>query len=140
MAFKDKLKATIEAKGGNTQENLSHIADLARAVQPDFTLAYLTRLLLGYPARPEDYQALGAALGISPADLVERNESKEAENRRKAGQFVSERMKRPDLAEQFEQYVEGSARFRTQNVTSDELYVLVHEFFESICDDDEELT
>ena len=33
MPFKDKLKAAIEARGGNTQENLSHIPDLARTVQ-----------------------------------------------------------------------------------------------------------
>ena len=132
MAFKHVLKAKIEANGGNTQENVSRIASLARIVQPDFTLAYLTKLMLGFPARPEDYQALAAALGISPTDLVEGTESRERENRNKAREFVSARLKKPELADAFVKHVEASAKFRDQNLVHTDLYVLFNDYDEDL--------
>ena len=140
VAFKDKLQALIEERGGRAQENFYHIAELAREIQPDFTPAYLSRLLLGHPARPEDYQALAAALRVLPADLVDSPDTTEAENLRKVHKFLSERMKRPDLYEPFVEHLVTSAEFRVQNLETDDLYIQFNDFIELWHSERDELT
>ena len=140
MAFKDKLRSLIEEKGGRTPENLSRIAGLAREIVPDFTPKYLARLLLGHPARPEDYQALAVALGVPPHSLIDDPESMEQENLRKVRKFVSDRMGRPDLEEEFIEYLCANVKFRSPNLTPDDLYSSFNEFLEIIHEDEEELT
>lgn len=138
MAFKNLLQKAIETNGGRTPENLSRIVGLAREIQPDITLRYLSRLLTGHPARPEDYQALGAALGVSPANLIEDEKPKLADNRRKARQFAIERMKRPDMAEDFVMMLETAGKFRNQILAYDDMYVVFNELLQSIYGSDDE--
>ena len=140
MAFKDKLQALIEETGGRTQENISKIASKARQVQPDFTPRYLSLLLLGQPARPEDYQALAAAFGVMPADLVDDPVSVANENRRKVSEFLSNRVHRPDLIEPFINYLNSSVKFRDQNLDPDDLYLQFSDFMDLQLGDDDELT
>jgi transcriptional regulator with XRE-family HTH domain len=135
MGFKDSLCELIDKQGGRNRENLARIVKLARQVQPDISQAYLAKLMLGYRPRPEDYQALAAALGVNPNELVEDNGSKQAENRRKILAFAAERMKRPDLAADFLQYIGKDARFRNQVLLYGDLYELFHNFLTKINDD-----
>ena len=130
MAFKDKLLAAINARGSQNAENLTRIAHLARKVRPDFSLAYLTKLMMGHPPREVDYQALAAALGISPADLIDENVSRNIENSRVVRKFLIDRMDRPDLIHEFTDYLEKSTSFRNQVLTHRDLYVLFRNYLE----------
>lgn len=129
MAFKDRIRALIENHGGMTEENLVHIAELAREVEPDFTMRYLINLLNGFPPRNNDFNALGIALGVSPSEFLD-HEHKKIED------FVCNRMKRPDLAQQFHQYVVGNASFRNKSPEYLDLYPLFHEFLIEKNDDE----
>ena len=134
MAFKEKLRELLDKQGGRSPENLERIARKARSVQADFTLAYLSKLLMGFPARDEDYQALGAALGVSPTELIDNKELFESENRKKARKFATERMNRPDLAERLIQCIE-LGRFREEVVSEQELYLWFSHILESLEDE-----
>ena len=140
MALKDKLLTLLEETGGRTQRNISRIAFKARQVQPDFTPRYLSLLLLGQPARPEDYQALAAAFGVMPADLVDDPVSVGDENRRKVANFLSNRVHRPDLLEPFMSHLNEAVRFREQNLDPDDLYLQFSDFMDLQLGDDDELT
>lgn len=137
MAFKDKLNELIERKGGKSRENLERIVRNAKKIQPDFTLAYLSRLLMGFPARDEDYQALGAALGVSPSELIDDPDFFESENRQRARKFASDRMKHPELSDRLAECIEPG-RFRKEIVTEQELYFWFNSILESLEDEDAE--
>lgn len=136
MAFKEKLDELIKARGGKTPENFYHIVDLAREVAPDFTERYLTRLLLGHPPRPIDYQALGAAFGVSPSELIDDPKFFESENKSRARNFASDRMGRPDLAGRLIECVE-TGRYRYEMITEQELYFWFKSILESLYEEDE---
>ena len=140
MAFKDRLQAAIDERGGRTQENLYHIAELAREVAPDFTVAYLTRLLLGHPARPIDYQALAVALRVTPGFFIDDEVNVEEENRRKVEQFLSDRVELPHMTGRFIEHIATTVGLRERVFAIDDLYVLFNDYIELNHEEDNELT
>jgi len=60
--FKDVLRELIEKNGGLKPGNLARLSDKIREFKPEFSVAYLRRLLSGYPPTKEDREAISQAL------------------------------------------------------------------------------
>lgn len=60
--FKDVLRELIEKNGGLKPSNLARLSDKIREFKPEFSVAYLMRLLSGYPPTKEDRAAISQAL------------------------------------------------------------------------------
>ena len=128
MAFRDKLRVSIEQHGGLGHENLTKIVELARKANPDFSLVYLRVLLRGLPPRPDDIQALAVAIGIHPKDLLDDVSAAQLPQPEDAKRLMSERLSRPDLAENFADYVASEVKFRHKAITFEDLYVIARNF------------
>lgn len=128
MAFKHQLRLSIEQHGGLGHENATRIIELVRKVIPDFSSAYLALLLRGLPPRPDDIQALAVALGIHPKDLLDDVSAAQMPQPEDAKRLMSERLRRPDLAEEFTVYVANEVKFRHKAITFEDLYVIARNF------------
>ena len=60
--FKDVLRELIEKNGGLERSNLARLSDKIREFKPEFSVAYLMRLLSGHPPTKEDREAISQAL------------------------------------------------------------------------------
>ena len=103
---------------------------LAREIAPDFSMRYFINLRRGGNPRPIDYQALAVGLNVEPYELLDGSQAVDEERRRMIREFCSVRMERPDLADNFVDYVEKESRFRNKSLTRKELYPLFRKFLD----------
>ena len=129
MKFSHTLRVAFDEIGGRTPENFETIAALAREVQPDMSPKYLVRLFQGLPPRPEDRQALAVAFGKSPSSFIDEPNGAEAENLRRVRNFAFNRLKRPDLVDEFLRFVQEKTAFRNKVLHYNDLYALSKDFF-----------
>ena len=119
MAFKDILREAIEKFGDITSDNLSAIAEAAREIAPDITVAYINRLLAGQPPRGRDRLALEFALGI---DLDEDL------GRRPISEYAEQKFQTRLEKNNFVKFVNLNASFRDKNLGEKDLDILYFQF------------
>lgn len=132
QTFSEKLKQILDEKGIAKEDELVHLVRLARKVMPDFSMRRLILLRRGFAPTKDDIRALSFALDVHPREFITDQDSLEVSNHKLALEFASDsnRMGRPDLAEEFARFVSSRINFRDKTLNTDDLYHLSHQFLD----------
>ena len=102
--FKDVLQEMIEKNGGLNRDNLLRLSDKIRRFKPEFSAAYLQRLLSGHPPSREDREAISQVMEPAAEKWMSMYWGVEEVGHRRFARIASRHTKSPVIAKEL---VEG---------------------------------
>ena len=126
--FKDALRDLIEKNGGLNRGNLERLSDKIREIKPNFSAAYLRRLLSGYPPSREDREAISQVLEPESERWMSMYWDVEDVDKRELARLASQHTKSPVLAKELVDGLLDRVSYRDKKLSEND----VHRIFEEL--------
>ena len=119
-AFKDILRDLIERNGGVNHSNLVRLSDKIREFKPEFSVAYMRRLLFGHPPSPKDREAISQVLEPSSERWMSTYWRVEEVDNRQLAKLALEFTKSRMLAAKLVSDLSERVSYRNMSLSDDE--------------------
>ena len=128
--FKDVLRDLIEKNGGLGRGNLERLSDKIREIKPDFSAAYLRRLLSGYPPSREDREAISQVLEPESERWMSMHWDVEDVDNRELATWAAQYTKSHVLVKKFVDDLLDRVSYRDKKLSENDAHIILRELYE----------
>lgn len=127
--FKDVLRELIEKNGGFSRGNMARLSDKIREVKPEFSVAYLRRLLFGQPPSRKDRLAISLVLEPPSKRWLSMYWEIEDLDTRHIAELASRYTRNPTFVRESVEYVLERVKYRDRSLSEDDVKIILREFY-----------
>ena len=127
--FKDVLRELIEKNGGLSSSNMERLSDKIRKFKPEFSAAYLRRLLSGLPPSREDRVAISQVLEAASERWMSIHWNVEEVGNRYLAALALQHTKSPVIAAKLVDALLVRVNYRNISLSDDEVHKVFGELY-----------
>lgn len=127
--FKDVLRELIEKNGGLSRSNMVRLSDKIREFKPEFSAAYLRRLLSGLPPSREDRAAISQVLEPASERWMSIHWNVEEVENRYLATLALQHTKSPVIAAKLVDDLLVRVNYRDRSLSENEVHQIFRELY-----------